>query len=102
MSKKPEGIDPEAWARANEADAECQRNSCKEDACNGFLCVRALRIAILAAVEAERETCARVADSVPIGGLVETNETDLKRLWKYAGSAQAGAIASAIRNRGEG
>lgn len=81
---KPEDIPQDVWDEASKADADCQRNSCKEESCNGFLCVRALRIAILAAKAEEREACARIAEDQD-GGAIECEQ-----------------IASAIRKRGEG
>lgn len=51
MSDKPDGISAEAWNAANEADQKCQKESCKDIGCNGFLCANALRAAILKARE---------------------------------------------------
>ena len=66
---KPEGILKDVWDAACEADAACQRNSCKEASCNGFLCVRALEIAAVGAVQRERAECLKIIENTAQGSL---------------------------------
>ena len=60
---KPDGIEQEIWDAANEADRECQRDSCKNNACNGFLCANAIRSAILQARSQAYAECAKIVEA---------------------------------------
>lgn len=81
----------ELIAAANEADQKCQKESCKDIGCNGFLCANALRAAIL---KAREDALEELPDAIDLYRLLKNN-----RLRKRADIAKA--IASAIRQHSQ-
>jgi hypothetical protein len=92
----PEGIPLDVWLAANWVDVACQKNSCRDEGCNGFLCARAIRATYERGSKEGIEEAAKVAASGKMYAHVTTGEPPTVRPIEHRD-----LIAAAIRSLGE-
>jgi len=87
-------LPPDAMRAATAADVQCNRQSCTDAICDGFLCRKALISIYGAATQAERDATIAMVDSL------HALEFDAEK-YREGFLDACNMIADAIKNRGD-